>query len=184
MKIAVDFDHVLFDTSGFYTELPTDADVFKDTYEQAYERHNAYNVEEHVNLLNAHPHVSDPVTVEHVQSTYRKAPNYLRKNGLQKLADTFDLVLVTRKTHAGWQQQKVTSSGADRYVDEVIIVSGTPAEEPKNIDDAALLIDDTPQEHDYCDAAGILFDEDSESLTDIVEDVQVVADGGYDETAR
>lgn len=171
MRIAVDFDHVLFDTDGFYSELPVNKHVFKDTFEAAYDREDeAYRIKEHVSRLNDHPDVTGPVTQSDLKDAYSTAEQYLREDGLERLAETFEVVIVTRKTHHGWQEQKVEVSGADRYVDDVVVVAGEPEEEPKDID-AVALIDDRQEEHEYCETDGVLFDEDTEQLVTVAENI-------------
>lgn len=183
MTIAVDFDHVLFDSSGFYEQIPVDPDDFKDTFETVYlENGKEYRIRDHVRKLNQHPEYD--VSPTDLEELYGKAPQYLRRDGLQELTDRYDVVIATRATHQGWQRQKVTASGADRYVEDVIVVQGEPTENPKTVTDADVLIDDRQYEHANVDMPGYRFDEEEDTFDDMLQEVQLITDGGPDRDER
>lgn len=169
MRLAVDFDHVLFDTSGFYSEIPIDADTFKDTFETVYlDNGEEYTVTGHVNELNRRGY---SVTEQELETLYDKAPEYLRVDGLQRLTEVGEVVIATRASHQGWQRQKITASGAEQYVDDVIVVHGPPEEHPKTVSGADLLVDDWQHEHDHVDTDGYHFDETTDTFEDVVQQI-------------
>ncbi len=179
MRIAVDFDHVLFDTAGFYDEINVDIDDFKDTFEAVYlENGNEYRIEDHVEKLNTER--AYDVSPSDIERMYAAAPNYLRENGLKNLSERYEVVIVTRASHRGWQKQKITASGADRYADDIVIVHGEPEDEPKNLSEADLLIDDRPKEHEYTDLPGFVYDEKTDTFDDVLQEVHLLTDGGED----
>lgn len=160
LTILIDFDHVLFDSDRFQDQLPVNAEVFKDTYEQVY-HDGGYDHREHAALLDVSP--------EQVQDVYRAAEDCLYDpDVLEALGETHTVYIATRKSHDGWQQQKIRSAGVHGYVDGVIVFSGDPDASPKYFPDADVLVDDTLTELSASSVQhGYHFDEDENTLTQV-----------------
>ncbi len=177
MKLAVDLDHVLLDTEGFYSEIekiPVKADDFKDSFETVYlDNDGTYCIADHAQQLVEQGYDVSP---EDLEDLYDKAPQYLREDGLRKLTDQCEVVIATRATHYGWQQQKITASGADQYVDEEDIT--VVHDDPKTVPGAVMLVDDRTYEHGRVDIPGFLFDEEEDTFDEVLQAARAVVNGG------
>lgn len=152
MRIGVDFDKTIFDTPAFYTCIEDIVEVsierFKDTFEALYNEKGDVTAEDHAEKLLPEAGKEDVEELaDAIRTAYEAAPEYLHTEVLellQEIRQAHEVVIITRKSHDGWQQKKVHESGAEKYVDDVIVVSGEAADTPKDAVD--VLIDDSEHE--------------------------------------
>jgi FMN phosphatase YigB (HAD superfamily) len=142
MRVGVDFDHTLFDTDGFYQEteqrLDTDIDHVKETVQNIVSETGKYSLTAHADRLG--------IPADALEAAYRTAPQHLySQDWLREQGSEYDIVIVTRDSHTGWQDIKTRYAGLQDHdhVSDVRIVSG---EDTKYFDDLDVLIDDSPPE--------------------------------------
>ncbi len=154
--LLVAFDNNLFDTDSFYDLLPTEPIEFRDAYEQTvrgdYSQDSyadpEYSPEAVASDLRAQ---GVDVSTAQIRRVFNKAPEFLYEpatlNYLKEEHGIDEVVLVSRTQHPAWQRRKISASGVERYVDDIIVVHDPetvdqePADPPEDpMDWNALLI--------------------------------------------
>ncbi|MFP4038383.1 MAG: hypothetical protein ACLFTA_01210 [Candidatus Nanohaloarchaea archaeon] len=161
MKIGLDFDRTLFKTEEFDR-------FYKDQVEGLYHvenpkptRHGVYDPELHAEICG--------VDLKEIWQVFEEdLSKFLYKDTdlLDKLND-HRIVIVTRG-HEKFQEKKIEASGITEKIDEVVIVQ----EEPKDVADIDLLVDDRERELENAETPGIHLKRPEEGLKKVVEKVE------------
>ncbi len=154
LRIGVDFDRVLFDTDAFKQELESRFSRFSETYSRA-RNEQGYDFRKHAEILGVEP--------ETLLSEMENAEKFLFSD--VKLLDKLDheKIIVTRGDPQ-FQRRKLESSGVLKYFSDFFIVQ----EEPKDIHEMDVLVDDSEEELHRVDIPGILFERDSMDIKQLI----------------
>jgi hypothetical protein len=159
VKIGLDFDRVLFDTDSFNEYLKGEVKDLKHVDSSPYNEHGVYSPKIHAELCG--------IDVEDIYEKMTDLEKFLDSD--ISVLESFDheFVIVTRG-ESEFQKRKVEGSGANKYVEDVIVVE----KGSKDVVGIDFLIDDRKKELEQANLPGFEFNRQKHDLKQAIEEAE------------
>ena len=157
MKIGLDFDRVLFDTDRFNEYLKEEVEGLEHVDSSPYNDHGVYSPKIHAELCG--------IDVERIYRAMEDLERFLYDDIFDLEEFDHSFVIVTRG-ESEFQRRKVESSGADKHVEDVIIVE----KGSKDVVEIDFLIDDRKKELEQANLPGFEFNREKHTLRQAIEE--------------
>lgn len=157
MKIGVDFDRVLFDTAKFNDYLKEEVKGLKHVETPPYNEHDVYSPEIHAEMCG--------IEAEEIYDALKNLEKFLYSD-IDALKNFDGEVVIVTRGEKKFQKEKIKSSGAGDYVENIIIVE----KGSKDVADIDFLIDDQKREIEKARLPGFEFDRGQHRLEEALEE--------------